>query len=46
MNAFVILGVLWLSILAVRRYERRPRVRERQSDDAFSHALLPTRDWR
>ncbi|MDE2482444.1 MAG: hypothetical protein KGN02_09675 [bacterium] len=46
MNAFVILGVVWLAMLAVRRYESRPRRRERPSDDAFSHALLPTRDWR
>ena len=46
MNAFVLIGVVWLTIVGVRRYSERPRRRERPSDDAFSHALLPTRDWR
>ena len=47
MNAIVVLGIIGLSIWYVHRLtERRQRPSRRSSDDAFSHALLPSKEWR
>lgn len=46
MNAVVVLGIIGLSIWYVHRLTERRQRPQRRSDDAFSHALLPQKDWR
>ncbi len=46
MNAFVVLGIIGFAIWWVHRLTERRQRPSRRSDDAFSHALLPSKDWR
>ena len=46
MNAVVVLGIIGLSIWYVHRLTGKRQRPTRRSDDAFSHALLPSKDWR
>ena len=46
MNAAVVFGIIGFAIWWVHRLtERRARPSRRRSDDAYSHALLPSKDW-
>ncbi|MBV8638088.1 MAG: hypothetical protein JO322_08365 [Candidatus Eremiobacteraeota bacterium] len=46
MNSVVVLGIIGFAIWWVHRLTERRRRPSRRPDDAFSHALLPSKDWR
>ncbi len=46
MNSIVVLGIIGCAIWWVHRMTEGRRRPSRRSDDAFSHALLPSKDWK
>lgn len=45
MNAIAVLGIVGFAIWWVHRSTQRRRRPARRPDDAFSHALLPSKKW-